>query len=121
MEGPAPTLHTAGREDVGRLAQQVIAIFRGQGGKVSVEARRPDRCILSIISPGAEILIAIVEEGPDPVDVVEVRGLYALMNSSGGSGGYLVAAGTFTPRAVEWAQERGIQLTGQHQLEDLVL
>lgn len=111
----------AGQEDVGPLARQVIAIFRGQNARVAVDASRAERTVLRVVSLYGDERTVLVLEGNAPVDVGEARALFALMTSQHSSGGFLVTGGAFSQQAVDWASERGIQLTGGDRLEDLVL
>lgn len=113
----------AGRQ--GLLLDQVIGLLDEQGAQVVVDTQRQDtassRGILQVQSAGGLLYRFMVLEGENPVDVAEVRALFALVNSSGSAGGYLVASAPFTQRAYEWAGPRHIHLVRDDELEELSL
>lgn len=103
------------------LAGRVTRIFRQQGAQVTVETQREDRCILQVSSPLGEVFTAMILEDPDDVDAADVRALYALMQSQGSSGGYLISGGMFTGRAEAWAQGKPLRLVSQDELGNLTV
>ncbi len=103
----------------GTLLSQVINLLRMQGARVEVETHRENRTVLRIESEG-QAYLALVREDLNPIDVAEVRGLFALVENSGSERGYLIAAGQFTPNSYEWAKARPkIRLVGQDELDEL--
>ena len=101
------------------LAGRVTRIFRQQGAQVMVETLREDRCILRVSSPVGEVFTAMILEDPDDVDAADVRALYALVQSQGSSGGYLISGGAFTDRAAAWAQGKPLRLISEGEIGDL--
>jgi hypothetical protein len=63
----------------------------------------------------------LVREGTGQVDVADVRALFALVTSSGSSGGFLVASASFTQKAYDWASARKIRLVREDELEEISL
>ena len=103
------------------LAARVTRIFRQQGAQVAVETQHEDRCILQVTSPLGEVFTAMILEGAEDVEVVDVRALYALVSAAGNIGGYLIASGAFTERAESWAQGRPLRLIREEELGDLTV
>lgn len=109
----------------GPLLNQVIGLLEEQGARVVIETQREDaagsRGILQVQSAGGLTYRFMVLEGEEAVDVADARALFALVNSSGSDGGYLVASAPFTQRAYEWAGPRHIHLVRDDELEELSL
>lgn len=101
------------------LIDQTADILERQGAQVRVEAQREDRGILRITTRDGRVITAIVREDTDPVEVADVRALYALVSSSAAEAGYLIAAGPITGQAYEWAGARQIHLVGADELDEL--
>lgn len=109
----------------GTLLDKVITLLNEQGAQVAIETQREDaagsRGILQVQSAAGQFYKFMVLESEDLVDVVDVRALFALVNSSGSAGGYLVASSPFSERAYEWAGPRHIHLVRDDELEELNL
>lgn len=101
------------------LMDQAADILERQGAQVRVEAQREDRGILRITTREGRVITAMVREDTAPVDVADVRALYALVSSSAAETGYLIAAGPITDRAYAWAGDRQIHLVGADELDEL--
>ena len=101
------------------LIDEVVRSLESLGAEVNVETRRIDRGILHINTRDGRVFKSIVREDVEPVDVPEVRSLKALVTSSGADGGYLIAAGSFTEQAYEWASARQLRLVSADELDEL--
>ncbi len=99
----------------------MIDFFRQQGAVIRIDTKREDRCILSIHSQAGKDFSVIVQEGKPIIDVVDLRALYAVMESTGAVGGILVSPNTFTEQAMNWASKRSIQLIASSELDKILL
>lgn len=119
---PVP-IATSSMPQTGALLGQVIALLDQQEAQVEIETQREDaggsRGILRVQSKDGLPYSLMVLEGNEPVDVADVRALFALVSSSGSAGGYLVASAPFTQRAYEWAGQRHIHLVREDELDEM--
>lgn len=122
VAAPAPVRpRYASADSLPPMAARVTRIFRQQGAQVAVETQREDRCILQVTSPLGEVFTAMILEGNEDVDASDARALYALVSAAGNTGGYLIASGAFTDRAVAWVQGRPLRLISEEELGDLTV
>lgn len=104
-----------------QVCRQVIEFFRQQGAFIQIDTKREGRCILYIQSQAGKHFSVIVQEGKRIIDVVDLRALYAVVESTGAEGGIMVSPDTFTEQAVDWAEKKSIQLITSSALDKIIL
>ncbi len=114
-----PEAAPPGEAETGLLFDRVLGTLEARGAQAQVDTRHENRAILSVQAAGGEMVTVMVDEGTQPVDVAEVRALFALINNSGSAGGYLIAAAPFTQKAYDWASARKIRLVRADELDEL--
>lgn len=101
------------------LLERVLAIVEGQGGQAEVETQREGRGVIKVLATDGQTVTMLVLEGEEPVDVSDVRGLFALVSSRGSGNGYLISSAPFTQQAYDWAGARKIRLVSEDELGEL--
>ncbi len=102
----------------GLLVERVIAQLEGQGAQVAVDSQREGRGLLNVQSPDGQPASILILEGQLPVDVADLRALYAMMTSSHSAAGYLISTAPFTQQAYDWAAARKIRLVQEDELNE---
>lgn len=106
----------------GSLIERAIHALQQQGARVEVQSQQGTRGILDIYIGDSQIYTMLVLGASIPAGPADVRSLQVLIDHSGSSRGYLVAAGEITSLAYQAAASRPeIRLVAADQIETLVL
>jgi hypothetical protein len=92
------------------LTDLAVETFQTWGAEVAVEAQRGDRCVLHIQATDGKTYVALVYNQPSPVELADVRALFALITNAGGQGGFIISEGIAETDTLEWARRRRIAL-----------
>lgn len=119
---PAPAGEEGPAVRPGSLIERVIHALQQQGARVEVQSQQGARGILDIYIGDSQIYTMLVLGASMPAGPADVRSLQVLIDHSGSSRGYLVAAGEITSLAYQAAASRPeIRLVEAEQIETLVL
>lgn len=111
--------HSAGMHPAnqpGGLVGDVLAVYERKQAGARVAISRPGRSVVQVSMLEGWRATVLVMDGPDEIDLPEVRALNALVVDHRSARGYLVARGGYTERAREWAEDRGLKLLDASEL-----
>ena len=101
------------------LLAEVMDSLKLSGAQVTVENQRADRAILQFSGSDGLVYVAMVHDNLWPVEISELRSLFALMKNQSSAGGFMFSSVPFSTQAYEWAGSRKIRLVMADELDEI--
>ncbi len=101
------------------LASRVSEIFRRSHAAQVQVSGEDNRYTLEIQTSDGRKFIAVVVRSFQRIGVAEVRELYGLVKQTGAELGYFFTNETFTPQALNFAQDKNLHLVDEDSFSDL--
>lgn len=113
-------LEAMDRLTASELADRVAIIFqRGYNAQIDVKKVKKDRYLLNILTGNEHKFLVMVARTFKGIGVAEIRDFYGEVMKANAKRGYFFCNEDFTRQAVEWANEKPIQLVDQKGFEYL--